>query len=314
MNFLVTGGAGFIGSNFLLIMVKKYPQYNFLCLDNLTYSGCLKNIEEIMNYHNFRFMKGDITDRVFVLELFKKYKFDYVINFAAETSVDKSLNDPEIFFKTNVLGVLTLLDASLKYYVKRFHQISTDEVYGPSKTIMKNNEKSKLNPSSPYSASKASADLLVLSYHHSYNLPVTVSRSSNNYGKNQALDKLIPLAVYNISKNFKMPIYGDGKNIRNWLYVEDHVNALDYIIHNGKNGKIYNIKGKTRKNNLQMIEIISKILAKPNYLVDFIEDRKGHDYMYSIKNSRDLNHLKESNFTTKISETVKWYAEKFNNM
>ncbi len=313
MKFLITGGAGFIGSNFLNIMVNRYPNDIYICLDSLTYAGNLENLKDIFNKPNFKFIKEDITNKDGIDSFFKKEHFDIVINFAAESHVDRSLDNPDIFLKTNVLGTLNLLNASLKYNVKRFHQISTDEVYGDLPLEEKNlkfNENTPLNPHSPYSVSKASADMLVLSYYKSFNLPVSISRCSNNYGPYQFLEKLIPLMIDNALNNKELPVYGDGKNVRDWLHVYDHCEAIDLIVRNSEVGKVYNIGGNNEKSNLEIIDIILNKLDKSSNLIKFVSDRKGHDRRYAIdatKIKNELNWTPSIEFTKGIEDTIQWY-------
>lgn len=310
--FLVTGGAGFIGGNYLNEMVKKYPNDFFVCLDALTYAGNLETLEPIKDFKNYKFIHGNICDRELVYKLFDEEKFDYVINFAAESHVDRSIEDPEIFLRTNVLGTQVLLDACRKFGIKRYHQVSTDEVYGDLPLERKDlffTENTPLNPSSPYSASKASADLLVLAYHRTFRLPVTISRCSNNYGPYQFPEKLIPLMIKKAQNNENLPIYGTGTNVRDWLYVLDHCNAIDLIVRNGKDGEIYNVGGHNEKTNLEVIGTILKYLNKPETLISFIKDRPGHDLRYAIdpkKIEEELNWIPKHNFSTGIIETIKW--------
>ena len=289
MIFLVTGGAGFIGGNYLHIMVRKYPNDRFVCLDALTYAGNMETLEPIMKLPNFKFVHGDIRDRDLVYKLFEEENFDYVINFAAESHVDRSIVNPTIFLETNIIGTSVLMDACRKYGIRRYHQVSTDEVYGDAfidgkKTI--SNESSPLYPSSPYSASKSCADLLVLSYHKTYGLPITISRSSNNYGPYQYKEKLIPLVISKALNNKKIPIYGDGKQLRNWIYVDDCCKAIDSIIREGKEGSIYNINTKDNISNIDIVKTILDILHKPYSLIEHVSDRLGHDRRYLMDSSR----------------------------
>lgn len=310
---LVTGGAGFIGGNFLLLMVKKHFEDFYVCLDQLTYAGNLETLSSISNEKNFKFIHGNISNKKFVFELFKNEGFDYVINFAAETHVDRSIINPSIFLKTNVIGTEVLLEACKKFGIKRFHQVSTDEVYGQLPLEKKDllfTEQTPLCCSSPYSASKASADLLVLAYYKTYNLPVTISRCSNNYGPFQFPEKLIPLMIKMASDNKKLPIYGSGLNIRDWLYVSDHCEAIDLIVRNGKNGEIYNIGGNNEKTNLEVVKIILDYLKKPYSLISFVSDRPGHDLRYAIDSSKikhELGWKPKHTFETGIKETIEWY-------
>ncbi len=315
MNVLVTGGAGFIGSNFIFYMLKKYPAYRIVCLDLLTYAGNLSTLAPILDNPRFKFVKGDITDRELVNNLFKKERFDYVVNFAAESHVDRSIEDPGIFLKTNILGTQVLMDASRTYGVKRFHQVSTDEVYGDlplDRPDLFFTEETPLHTSSPYSASKAAADLLVHAYHRTYKLPVTISRCSNNYGPYQFPEKLIPLMISRALKNESLPVYGKGENVRDWLYVEDHCNAIDLIIHKGKDGEVYNIGGHNEKTNLEVVKIILKELSKPESLITFVKDRAGHDLRYAIdpsKAKRELGWEPFTSFDVGIKKTIRWYLD-----
>lgn len=310
--FLVTGGAGFIGGNFLHMMVKKYPKDKYVCLDALTYAGNIETLQPIINKKNFKFVHMNICDRKNVYKLFKNEHFDYVINFAAESHVDRSIKDPEIFIKTNVLGTQVLMDACYKYGIKRYHQVSTDEVYGDLPLNKKDlffTETAPLRASSPYSASKAAADLLVLAYYRTFKLPVTISRCSNNYGPYHFPEKLIPLMIDNALSNKKLPVYGKGLNVRDWLYVEDHCEAIDLLIRHGKNGEIYNIGGHNEYNNLQIVKIILNELHKPESLIQFVKDRPGHDLRYAIdptKITKQLGWNQKYNFKTGIKKTIKW--------
>ena len=315
MKFLVTGGAGFIGGNYLHIMTKKYPEDEFVCLDSLTYAGNMETLSPIMDKKNFKFVKGDIRDRDFVYSLFEKEHFDYVINFAAESHVDRSIENPQIFLETNIIGVSVLMDACRKFGIKRYHQVSTDEVYGDlplDRPDLLFHEDTPLHTSSPYSSSKASADLLVLAYHRTYGLPVTISRCSNNYGPYQFPEKLIPLMIQKARKNEKLPVYGDGKNVRDWLHVSDHCKAIDLIARNGRDGEIYNVGGHNERSNLQVVETILKALGKDDSLIEHVKDRLGHDRRYAIcpdKIEKELGWKPEYNFDTGIAETIKWNVE-----
>lgn len=310
--FLVTGGAGFIGGNFLQIMVNKYPEDRYVCIDALTYAGNMETLEPILHKENFKFVHENICNRESVYRLFENEHFDYVINFAAESHVDRSIENPEIFLNTNILGTQVLMDACRKYGIKRFHQVSTDEVYGDlplDRLDLFFTEKTPIHTSSPYSASKASADLLVLAYHRTYNLPVTISRCSNNYGPYQFPEKLIPLMIQKALRNEQLPIYGEGSNVRDWLFVSDHCNAIDLIVRNGKDGEIYNIGGHNEKTNLEVVKIILKELGKPESLISFVKDRPGHDLRYAInpeKIEKELGWKPEHNFDSGIIETIKW--------
>ena len=312
---LVTGGAGFIGSNFIHYMINKYNDYNIVNLDLLTYAGNLESLKDVEKKRNYKFIQGDIADRKFVFDLFSKEKFDIVINFAAESHVDKSVLEPDIFIKTNVVGTQVLLDAAKKYGVKRYHQISTDEVYGDlplDRADLLFTEETPINPSSPYSASKASADMIVQAYYRTYDMPVTISRCSNNYGPYHFPEKLIPLMISRAMNNDYLPVYGDGKNIRDWLHVYDHCTAIDLIIHKGKIGEIYNIGGNNERTNLNIVKTILEILNKPKKLINFVEDRPGHDLRYAIDSSKLQNELgwkPKYNFDSGIKSTIQWYLD-----
>lgn len=311
-NFLITGGAGFIGGNFLLTMVKKYPLDRWICLDVLTYAGDTKKLEPIMGLDNFRFVKGNICGKEVVNALFEEEKFDYVINFAAESHVDRSIDDPDIFLRSNLLGVEVLLNAARKYGIKRFHQVSTDEVYGDfplEGDISTFTEDSSLHPSSPYSASKAAADLLVLAYARTYNLPVSISRCSNNYGPYQYPEKLIPLVIERALNNEPVLIYGTGLNLRDWLDVKEHNRAIDLIVRQGRAGQIYNIAGKNEMQNIEMVKKILKALHKPESLIQYTKDRAGHDRRYSMdvsKIQKELHWQNETNFEESLLSTIQW--------
>lgn len=311
-NFLITGGAGFIGGNFLLTMVKKYPLDRWVCLDALTYAGDTKKLEPIMGLDNFRFVKGNICGKEVVNALFEEEKFDYVINFAAESHVDRSIDDPDIFLRSNLLGVEVLLNAARKYGIKRFHQVSTDEVYGDlplEGDISTFTEDSSLHPSSPYSASKAAADLLVLAYARTYNLPVSISRCSNNYGPYQYPEKLIPLVIERALNNEPVLIYGTGLNLRDWLDVKEHNRAIDLIVRKGRAGQIYNIAGKNEMQNIEMVKKILKALQKPESLIQYTKDRAGHDRRYSMdvsKIQKELHWQNETNFEESLLSTIQW--------
>ncbi len=310
--FLVTGGAGFIGGNFLHIMVNKYPNDEYVCLDALTYAGNMETLEPIMNKPNFKFVHENICNRKAIYELFEKEHFDYVINFAAESHVDRSIENPEIFLETNVIGTSVLMDACRKYGIKRFHQVSTDEVYGDLPLDQPDlffTETTPLHTSSPYSASKASADLLVLAYHRTFKLPVTISRCSNNYGPYQFPEKLIPLMIQKASNDESLPVYGNGANVRDWLYVGDHCTAIDLVVRNGRDGEVYNIGGHNERTNLEVVKTILKALGKPESLINYVKDRPGHDLRYAIdpkKIETELGWKPEFNFDTGIVETIKW--------
>lgn len=312
MKYLVTGGAGFIGGNYLHIMTEKYPMDEFVCLDALTYAGHMETLVPVMGLKNFKFVKGDIRDRSFAYSLFEKEHFDVVINFAAESHVDRSIENPEIFLQTNILGAGVLLDACRKYGIKRYHQVSTDEVYGGTELSSKSffTETDCLRPSNPYSSSKASADLLIMAYHRTYDLPITISRCSNNYGPYQFPEKFIPLMIQKANKRKKLPIYGDGNNIRDWLYVADHCSAIDLIVRYGKNGEIYNISGHNEKSNLQVVETILHTLGKENEFVEHVKDRLGHDRRYAMDSTKietELGWKPQYNFDDGLQQTIKWY-------
>ena len=286
---LITGGAGFIGSNFIHYILSKYNDYQVINLDKLTYAANLDNLKDIEDNKNYRFIHGDIADQEFIFKLFENEKFDIVINFAAESHVDNSILNPQIFTITNILGTQVLLDACRKYNIKRFHQVSTDEVYGElplDDNSILFTEKTPLNPSSPYSASKASADMLVKSYYRTYSLPITISRCSNNYGPYQHLEKLIPLMISKAINNDNLPVYGNGLNVRDWLHVYDHCTAIDLIIHEGKIGEIYNIGGNNEKSNIDVVKIILKELGKSEKLIKYVNDRPGHDLRYAIDSTK----------------------------
>lgn len=315
MTIIVTGGAGFIGSNFVFHMLNKYPDYRIVCLDKLTYAGNLSILAPVMDNPNFRFVKLDICDREGVNQLFEEEHPDMVVNFAAESHVDRSIEDPGIFFQTNILGTATLMDACRKYGIKRYHQVSTDEVYGDLPLDWPDlffTEETPIHTSSPYSSSKAGADLLVMAYHRTYGLPVTISRCSNNYGPYYFPEKLIPLMIANALANKPLPVYGEGLNIRDWLYVEDHCKAIDLIIHNGRVGEVYNVGGHNEKQNIEIVKIICKELEKPESLITHVEDRKGHDMRYAIdptKIHNELGWLPETKFEDGIKNTIRWYLD-----
>ncbi len=315
MKILVTGGAGFIGGNYALTMTKAHPEDTYVVLDALTYAGNLETLASIMNEPNFKFVKGNICDRELVDKLFAEEQFDYVINFAAETHVDRSVEDPGIFLTTNILGVQTLMDACRKYGVKRYHQVSTDEVYGDlplDRPDLLFTEETPIHTSSPYSASKAAADLLVLAYHRTYGLDVTISRCSNNYGPYHFPEKLIPLMISRALADESLPVYGDGANVRDWLYVTDHCTAIDLIVRNGRSGEVYNIGGHNEKTNLEVVKTILKALSKPESLIHFVKDRPGHDLRYAMdptKIETELGWKPEYTFDTGIQKTIEWYLE-----
>lgn len=313
MTIIVTGGAGFIGSNFIFYMIKNYPEYRIICIDNLTYAGNLITLESVADNPGFKFIKLDICNRRDVFSLFEKEKPDIVINFAAESHVDRSIESPDIFLQTNIIGTSVLLDACRKYGIKRYHQVSTDEVYGDlpiDRPDLFFTEKTPINASSPYSSSKASADLLAKAYYRTYGLPITISCCSNNYGPYQFPEKLIPLMIINALNNRELPVYGEGLNIRDWLYVDDHCKAIDLIIHKGRLGESYNIGGHNEMKNIDIVRKICDILEKPYSLIRHVEDRKGHDLRYAIDPTKIRNELgwePETFFEDGIIKTVNWY-------
>ena len=315
MNILVTGGAGFIGSNFIFYERERHPEDRIVCLDALTYAGNLSTLASVLNQPGFRFVKMDIRDRDAVFALFEEEKFDIVVNFAAESHVDRSIENPGIFLETNILGTANLMDASRQYGVGRFHQVSTDEVYGDlpiDRPDLFFTENTPIHTSSPYSSSKASADLLVMAYHRTYGLPVSISRCSNNYGPYQFPEKLIPLMIANALADKPLPVYGTGENIRDWLYVEDHCKAIDLIMRKGRVGEVYNIGGHNEMANIDIVKIILKELGKPESLITFVTDRKGHDMRYAIDPAKihaELGWLPETKFADGIVKTIRWYLE-----
>lgn len=312
---IVTGGAGFIGSNFIFYMLKKYPKYRIVCLDALTYAGNLSTLESVMDNPNFRFVKESITDREAVNKLFKEEKPDIVVNFAAESHVDRSIENPGIFIETNIMGTAVMMDACRRYKVERYHQVSTDEVYGDlplDRLDLFFTEETPIQTSSPYSSSKASADLLALAYHRTYGLPVSISRCSNNYGPYHFPEKLIPLMIANALNDKSLPVYGTGENVRDWLYVEDHCKAIDMIIHNGRVGEVYNVGGHNEMTNIDIVKLICKALGKPESLITFVADRKGHDMRYAIdptKIHNELGWLPETKFEDGLKKTIQWYLD-----
>ncbi|MFS0821595.1 dTDP-glucose 4,6-dehydratase [Bacillus sp. 1P02SD] len=310
MKILVTGGAGFIGSNFVRYMVNKYPNYHVVNLDVLTYAGNLENLKDIEDKPNYRFVKGDIADRDFINNLFETEKFDYVLNFAAESHVDRSITNPDIFIKTNIQGTQILLDAAKSINVKKYLQVSTDEVYGTLGETGYFTEETPLAPNSPYSASKAGADMLVRAYHETFDLPVNITRCSNNYGPFHFPEKLIPLMIINALHDKELPIYGDGKNVRDWLHVEDHCQAIDLVLHNGKNGEVYNVGGNNERTNVEIVKTILNQLDKPESLIKFVKDRPGHDRRYAIDATKlrdELGWRPKYTFDTGIEQTIDWY-------
>ena len=315
MNIIVTGGAGFIGSNFIYYMLKKHPSDRIICVDKLTYAGNLETLEAAMEKKNFKFIRADIADRRAVYRIFEQEKPDIVVNFAAESHVDRSIENPEIFLQTNVIGTSVLLDACRKYGIDRYHQVSTDEVYGDlplDRPDLFFTEETNLKTSSPYSASKAGADLLVMAYHRTYKIPTTISRCSNNYGPYHFPEKLIPLMIINALSDKKLPVYGDGKNVRDWLYVEDHCHVIDLILQKGRVGEVYNIGGHNERANIDVVKTILKELGKSEDLIEYVTDRKGHDRRYAIDPTKihtELGWEPETKFEDGIKKTVKWYLE-----
>ena len=316
MNVFVTGGAGFIGSNFVFHMLKAHPDYRIVCLDKLTYAGNLSTLEPVMDNPNFRFVKLDICDREGVYKLFEEEKPDIVVNFAAESHVDRSIENPEIFLQTNILGTAVMMDACREYGIQRYHQVSTDEVYGDlplDRPDLFFTEETPIHTSSPYSSSKAGADLLVLAYHRTYGLPVTVSRCSNNYGPYHFPEKLIPLMIANaLTNSGRKHRKRQRPLMRDWLYVEDHCKAIDLIIHNGKVGEVYNVGGHNEMKNIDIVKLICKELGKPESLITYVTDRKGHDMRYAIdptKIHNELGWLPETKFADGIKKTIQWYLD-----
>ena len=315
MTTIVTGGAGFIGSNFIFHMLHKYPDDRIVCLDKLTYAGNLSTLASVMEQPNFRFVKLDICDREGVCRLFEEEHPDVVVNFAAESHVDRSIEDPGIFLQTNIIGTATLMDVCRVYGIQRYHQVSTDEVYGDlplDRPDLFFTEDTPIHTSSPYSSSKAGADLLVLAYHRTYGLPVTISRCSNNYGPYHFPEKLIPLMITNALNDQPLPVYGDGLNVRDWLYVEDHCKAIDLIVHNGHVGEVYNVGGHNEMKNIDIVKLICKELGKSESLIQYVSDRKGHDRRYAIyptKIHKELGWLPETTFADGIHKTIQWYLD-----
>lgn len=315
MKVLITGGAGFIGSNFVFYMRKKHPDYELLCMDKLTYAGNLSTLKPVMDDPKFKFIRSDIADWEAVNGVFAAEKPDIVVNFAAESHVDRSIENPGIFLQTNVIGTQVLLDTCRKYGVKRYHQVSTDEVYGDlplDKPELFFTEKTSLHTSSPYSASKAGADLLCNAYQRTYDMPITVSRCSNNYGPYQFPEKLIPLMIANALADKPLPVYGEGLNVRDWLYVEDHCAAIDLILEKGKVGQVYNIGGHNEMRNIDIVKLICTTLDKPESLITYVTDRKGHDMRYAIDPSfihRELGWLPKTGFADGIQKTIRWYLD-----
>ena len=315
MNVLVTGGAGFIGGNFVYHMLSAHPDYKIICVDCLTYAGNMSTLAEAMKNPNFVFHKTNICDREAIYKIFEEDKPDIVVNFAAESHVDRSIVDPEIFLKTNILGTQVMMDACRKYGNIRYHQVSTDEVYGDlplDRPDLFFTEETPIHTSSPYSSSKAGADLLVMAYHRTFGLPCTISRCSNNYGPYQFPEKLIPLMIANALNDKPLPVYGEGKNVRDWLYVDDHCKAIDLIIHQGRVGEVYNIGGHNEMANIDIVKLICRELGKPESLITYVKDRKGHDMRYAIDPAKihgELGWLPETKFADGIRMTIRWYLE-----
>ena len=315
MTIIVTGGAGFIGSNFIFYMMDRYPECRIVCLDCLTYAGNLATLDPVMESKNFRFEKVNITDRDAVFRIFEQEKPDIVVNFAAESHVDRSIDHPQIFLETNIIGTAILMDACRRYGIRRFHQVSTDEVYGDlplDRPDLFFTEETPIHTSSPYSSSKAAADLLVLSYYRTYGLPVSISRCSNNYGPYQFPEKLIPLMIANALNDDPLPVYGKGENVRDWLYVEDHCRAIDLIIRKARAGEVYNVGGHNEMRNLDIVKMICRELGKPESLITFVADRKGHDLRYAIDPAKirdELGWEPETKFEDGIVRTIRWYSE-----
>ncbi|GGD87563.1 dTDP-glucose 4,6-dehydratase [Paenibacillus nasutitermitis] len=311
MKLLITGGAGFIGSNFVLYMAKNYPDYQLINVDALTYAGNLENLRSVEQHPNYRFVKADIADRA-AMEPLLADGVDIVVNFAAESHVDRSILEPEIFVRTNIMGTQTLLDLAKKYNISKFVQVSTDEVYGTLGDTGLFTEETPLAANSPYSASKAGADLLVRAYHETFGLNVNITRCSNNYGPYQFPEKLIPLMIQNALNDKPLPVYGDGLNVRDWLYVEDHCSAIDLVLHKGRSGEVYNVGGRNERNNLQVVRTILAELGKPESLITYVTDRLGHDRRYAIDADKIRNELgwqPKYDYENGIKETVRWYLE-----
>ncbi len=315
MTVLVTGGAGFIGANFIFYMLREHPDYRIVCIDKLTYAGNLSTLKPVESNGNFRFERLDICDRQGIYRLFQEEKPDIVVNFAAESHVDRSIDDPSVFLQTNIIGTSVLMDACREYGIKRFHQVGTDEVYGDlplDRPDLFFTEQTPLRASSPYSSSKASADMIAMAYHRTYGLPVTISRCSNNYGPYQFPEKLIPLMIANALADKPLPVYGDGLNVRDWLYVEDHCRAIDLILHNGRPGEVYNVGGHNEMSNISIVRLILGELGKPESLITYVTDRKGHDRRYAIDPAKihaELGWLPETKFADGIKKTVRWYLD-----
>lgn len=312
---LVTGGAGFIGSNFIFYLQEKHPEDRIVCVDSLTYAGNIETLKDAMEKNALDFFRADIHDRESIDAIVKAVSPDYIVNFAAESHVDRSISNPQIFLETNIVGTSVLMDAAVKYGVERFHQVSTDEVYGDlplDRPDLLFTEDTPLHTSSPYSSSKAGADLLAMAYHRTYGLPLTISRCSNNYGPYQFPEKLIPLMISRAVRNEKLPVYGDGLNIRDWLYVGDHCRAIDMILRRGRSGEVYNVGGCNERRNIDIVKLVLKYLDKPESLIEFVEDRKGHDRRYAIdpsKMRKELGWMPETCFEKGIEKTIQWYLD-----
>ena len=315
MTIIVTGGAGFIGGNFIHYMMEEHPENRVICVDCLTYAGNLSTLQSVMEAPNFRFCKINICDRPAIYQLFVEERPDIVVNFAAESHVDRSIENPEVFLNTNILGTAVMMDACRKYGIGRYHQVSTDEVYGDlplNRPDLFFTEETPIHTSSPYSSSKAGADLLVLAYHRTYDLPVTISRCSNNYGPYHFPEKLIPLMIANALEDKPLPVYGEGLNVRDWLYVEDHCRAIDLILQKGRVGEVYNVGGHNEMRNIDIVKLICKELGKPESLITHVTDRKGHDMRYAIdptKIHNELGWLPQTKFADGIKKTIQWYLE-----
>lgn len=315
MKIIVTGGAGFIGGNFIHYMLREHPEDRIICVDCLTYAGNLSTLKNAMEAPNFRFCKINICDRKAIYQLFEEEHPNVVVNFAAESHVDRSIENPEVFLNTNILGTAVLMDACRKYGIRRYHQVSTDEVYGDlplDRPDLFFTEETPIHTSSPYSSSKAGADLLVLAYHRTYGLPVTISRCSNNYGPYHFPEKLIPLMIVNALANKPLPVYGEGANVRDWLYVEDHCRAIDLIVRKGRVGEVYNVGGHNEMRNIDIVRLICKELDKPESLITYVTDRKGHDMRYAIDPTKihsELGWLPQIKFSDGIKVTIRWYLD-----
>jgi dTDP-glucose 4,6-dehydratase len=311
-HILVTGGAGFIGSNFCRMMIERHLEYQIVNFDSLTYAGNLENLKILETNPRYRFVKGDICDKIAVANVMREYSIDAIVHFAAESHVDRSILGPEVFIRTNVLGTQVLLDAALKNGIQKFLHVSTDEVYGSLGATGFFTETTNLHPNSPYSASKASSDLLALAYFHTFELSVCVTRCSNNYGPYQFPEKLIPLMIANALNDKQLPVYGDGMNVRDWLFVLDHCEALDTVLHKGKSGEVFNIGGNNEKPNIEIVKLILRELGKPDSLIKYIKDRPGHDRRYAIDASKikhELGWEPAYTFESAMKETIQWYLK-----